>query len=105
MRLFATALAVLTFTTLPLVPASAQNQTAQQERMKACNTQASNQKLAGDARRSFMSECLSGKTIAEKPATAQQQKMKDCNATASQQNLSGDKRKSFMSTCLKGPGG
>src|SRR5690242_20725806 len=50
MRLFATALAVLTFTTLPLVPASAQNQTAQQERMKACNTQASNQKLAGDAR-------------------------------------------------------
>ncbi len=30
---------------------------AQQERMKACNTQASSQKLTGDARKSFMSEC------------------------------------------------
>lgn len=101
MRL-STVVAILAVTMLPLVPASAQNQTAQQERMKACNTQAGSQKLSGDARRTFMSECLSGKTIAEQPGNPQQQRMKDCNATASQQKLSGDKRKEFMSTCLKG---
>jgi hypothetical protein len=38
------------------MPASAQN--AQQQRMKDCNTQASG--MTGDARKSFMSSCLSG---------------------------------------------
>jgi psiF repeat len=38
------------------LPASAQN--AQQQRMKDCNTQASG--MTGDARKSFMSTCLSG---------------------------------------------
>jgi len=36
--------------------------TAQQELMKTCNAQAGNQKLTGDARKSRMSDCLSGKT-------------------------------------------
>jgi len=35
--------------------------TPQQELMKTCNSQAGNQKLTGDARKSFMSDCLSGK--------------------------------------------
>ena len=35
-------------------------QNAQQERMKSCNTQAGAQKLAGDARKTFMSSCLKG---------------------------------------------
>ena len=39
-------------------PAFAEN--AQQERMKTCNTKASEQKLAGDARKQFMSSCLKG---------------------------------------------
>ena len=39
------------------VPASAQLN-AQQQRMKDCNTQASG--MTGDARKSFMSTCLSG---------------------------------------------
>ena len=38
------------------LPASARN--AQQQRMKDCNTQASG--MTGDARKSFMSTCLSG---------------------------------------------
>ena len=38
-------------------PASAQV-TAQQQRMKDCNTQASG--MTGDARKQFMSSCLSG---------------------------------------------
>lgn len=69
--------------------------------MGTCNTQAGQQKLSGDARRQFMSQCLSGKPVAEKPLTAQQQKMKECNASASAAKLSGDKRRQFMSTCLK----
>jgi hypothetical protein len=46
--------------------------TPQQELMKICNTQAGNQKLTGDARKSFMSDCLSGKasTTLNTPAGA-----------------------------------
>jgi hypothetical protein len=46
-------------------PASAQL-TSQQQRMKDCNTQASG--MSGDARKQFMSSCLSGGTAeAKKP--------------------------------------
>lgn len=33
-------------------------QTAQQQKMKLCNQQAKEQKLKGDERKSFMSQCL-----------------------------------------------
>lgn len=78
----------------------ARAQSTQQELMKTCNAQAGAQKLAGDARKTFMSNCLSGKSA--KTLTPQQQKMTTCNAQASSQKLSGDARKQFMSTCLKG---
>ena len=74
-------------------------QTAQQNLMKTCNTQAGDQKLVGDARKAFMSNCLSGKSA--KTLTPQQQKMQSCNAQAGTQKLTGDARKQFMSTCLK----
>jgi HPt (histidine-containing phosphotransfer) domain-containing protein len=83
-------------------PVAAQSTNSQQERMKLCNKQAGDQKLTGDARKTFISDCLSGKATTAKLLTAQQQKMKDCNATATAQNLKGDARKSFMSSCLKG---
>ncbi len=73
----------------------------QQERMKACNTQASAKHLSGDARKTFMSDCLSGKTGAAKPLNSQQEKMKTCNAEATGRGLKGDARQQFMSTCLK----
>ena len=79
--------------------------TPQQERMKTCNSEAGTKKLSGDARKSFMSDCLSGKTAAGSttaPMTAQQERMKICNAKASEQKLAGDTRKQFMSSCLKG---
>jgi len=69
--------------------------TPQQERMKACNAQATDKK--GDERKAFMSTCLKG----DAPMT-QQNKMKKCNADASAKALKGDERKTFMSTCLKG---
>ncbi len=81
-----------------LHPAWAQN--SQQQRMTSCNAQASAQKLSGDARKTFMSDCLSGKTTAAAPMTPQE-RMKSCNAQAGAKNLSGDARKSFMSSCLK----
>jgi hypothetical protein len=83
-------------------PARAQN--SQQTLMKTCNTSAGTQNLSGDARKSFMSDCLSGKTPVAAPAApmTQQEKMKACNVQANDQTLKGDARKTFMSTCLKG---
>ena len=72
--------------------------TPQQERMKACNAQATDKK--GDERKAFMSTCLKGD--APGGTTPQQDKMKKCNADASAKALKGDERKTFMSTCLKG---
>jgi hypothetical protein len=69
---------------------------SQQDKMKACNTQAGDKK--GDERKAFMSDCLKGDDAT--PAT-QQEKMKKCNADANAKALKGDDRKTFMSDCLK----
>ena len=82
------------------VPSAAQS--AQRNRMKICNADAGSQKLAGDARKGFMAECLAGKTAPAQELTPQQAKMKSCNADASAKSLKGAERKGFMSTCLKG---
>ena len=65
----------------------------QQERMKACNSQAEDK--TGDERKAFMSKCLKGG--AAMPMT-RQDKMKKCNADASAKALKGDGRQAFMST-------
>ena len=69
--------------------------TAQQEKMKTCNADATAKALKGDERKAFMSTCLKAK-----PAT-QQDKMKTCNADATTKALKGDVRKAYMSDCLK----
>ena len=99
----AIAVAIIALATLITPAAIAQTSSAnsQQERMKSCNTQAGAQKLTGDARKTFMSNCLSGKTTTASK-NSQQEKMKTCNTQASSQKLTGDARKSFMSNCLKG---
>lgn len=88
---------------------------AQQEKMKGCNKEATGMK--GDERNVFMKKCLSkdymlksGAAASAVPATpatpaaasAQQDKMKACNAEAKTKELKGDERKKFMSACLKG---
>ena len=77
--------------------------TPQQQRMTSCNQQATSQTLKGDARKTYMSNCLknSQSAPADKSLTPQQQKMKDCNAEAGKKTSSGDTRKTFMSNCLK----
>ena len=106
--------------------------TAQQEKMKACNADATTQSLKGPERKTFMSTCLKGPSAAATPASAaaakpavaaapavaavpaaaaskpvsakaaQQEKMKTCNANATSEALKGAARKAFMKTCLSG---
>lgn len=93
----ATALACAALPTLAQQAATPQQspaQAAQQERMKSCNANASGRTLKGDARQTYMSACLSGKS--DQPTM-----MKVCNAQAGQDKLAGDARKSYMSSCLK----
>ncbi len=85
----------------PSYGAETKQVTTQQEKMKTCNTEAAAKKLSGDARKTFMSSCLSSKTTAG-TGTTQQEKMKTCNTEASAKKLSGEARKTFMSSCLKG---
>ncbi|MFK0313375.1 PsiF family protein [Pseudomonas sp. NPDC090233] len=70
--------------------------TAQQEKMKTCNADATTKALKGDERKAFMSTCLKK----DVPQT-QQEKMKTCNADATTKALKGDERKAYMSDCLK----
>ncbi|KOC89529.1 PsiF family protein [Winslowiella iniecta] len=78
----------------------AAEKTPQQQKMTLCNQHASSQALKGDARKSFMSECLS-KDSKISGMTPQQIRMKSCNAQAGEKALKGDERKIFMSGCLK----
>lgn len=76
--------------------------TPQQNKMKACNEQATAKGLGegkGDERKAFMKECLSAKP-AKTGGGAQQNKMRTCNKDAAAKNLKGDERKKFMSACL-----
>ncbi|MGO4570931.1 PsiF family protein [Microvirga sp. 2TAF3] len=86
------------------IGASAQHMTPQQERMRSCNTEASSKHMAGNARKTFMSDCLTGKvsTTGSTTMTPQQEKMKSCNTQASAKHMAGDARKTFMNSCLKG---
>ena len=77
-------------TTKPPSPAQA----AQQQRMTTCNEDAGQRNLSGDARKSYMSACLSGKMN-------QTTLMKVCNSQATQEKLSSDARKTYLGTCLK----
>lgn len=76
--------------------------TPQQMRMKNCNKEAGEQQLKGEARKSFMSSCLSGKkeVMAKGPANPDHPecaaKAKDANGKA----LAGAARASFMKKCV-----
>nr|WP_227012348.1 PsiF family protein [Duganella sp. FT27W] len=81
--------------------ASAAEPTAQQNKMKTCNAEATGKK--GDERKAFMKQCLSAKpapVVAVEPEIplSQQNKMKKCNNDAV--GKKGDERKVFMKACL-----
>jgi hypothetical protein len=84
-----------------------QAQAAQQERMRTCNTDAGTRDLKGDARRTFLSDCLAGRTATAtaQPSAAQaaqRNRMTTCNADAGTRQLTAEARRSFMSDCLAG---
>ncbi|MFL6228408.1 MAG: PsiF family protein [Pyrinomonadaceae bacterium] len=69
--------------------------TTQQDKMKTCNAEAGSKKLSGDARKSFMSQCLSAGGAM--PAAAG--KSDTCNAQADAKKLAGAARTSFIKKC------
>ena len=83
-------------------------QSAQQDKIKSCNKEASAKALKGDERKAFMKNCLSRKTViapALSPATAKKMthhdKLKSCNKEATAKALKGNERLKFMTKCLK----
>jgi hypothetical protein len=72
----------------------AKKPTAQQERMKACNQDATGKK--GDERKAFMSNCLKGKSEAAAPAAAAPA---GCEGMAAEKKLAGAAKSSFMKKC------
>jgi hypothetical protein len=81
---------------------SAWSATAQQEKMKTCNVDATTKALKGPDRQAFMKTCLSKEGGSASSLTPQQEKMKTCNKDATAKQLKGQERKTFMSACLKG---
>ena len=89
------AIALAAFVAGPVNAASPAPATSQQSKMKACNAQASTKALKGDARKGFMSQCLSGKTTTAAAMT----KGAKCKAEANQRKLAGAARTSFLKKC------
>jgi hypothetical protein len=73
---------------------------AQQQKLKACNAEAIQRNLQGDARQAFMSTCLSGGNGVLAPTNPQQEMMKACNQDATAKGLEGADREAFMKMCL-----
>jgi hypothetical protein len=74
------------------------------QRVKTCNLEASARKLTGDARQSFIAECVSGAGPAgsgTSTATAPSDKTLFCNMQASNRHLAGKARAGFVEECLK----
>lgn len=88
------------FAQAPAKSTDARQLTPQQQRMKDCNATAGKKNLAGEARKQFMSSCLSGSGAAA--TMTQQEKMTYCSQEAGTRKLSGDEREKFMSGCLSG---
>lgn len=74
-----------------------------QQRMRACNTQASQKRLEGGARNHFMRTCLNGRNGKGHKLTAQQQRSEACTHQARAQGFEGAARRGFMSECEKPP--
>jgi hypothetical protein len=68
---------------------------SQQDKMKACNTQAGDKK--GDERKAFMKTCLSNQPA---KSMTQSEKMSMCNKKTA--GLKGDDRSKAQSECMKG---
>ena len=93
------ALAVAVFA-LSAQAADEKKPNAQQDKMTACNKDAGAKKLEGDARKAFMSDCLSAKpaTAAAKPASSAASPA--CEKSADDKKLAGAARTSHIKKCM-----
>ncbi|KQV50547.1 hypothetical protein ASC95_14380 [Pelomonas sp. Root1217] len=73
--------------------------TPQQDKMKACNAEAKTSGKAGDERKAFMKECLSGgAAAASAPAAAPSSAA--CDKSAADKKLHGAAAKSHIKKCM-----
>ncbi len=95
------ALAVAAFA-LSAQAADEKKPSAQQDKMTACNKEAGSKKLEGDARKAFMSDCLSAKPAgaasAAKPTAAATSPA--CEKSADEKKLAGAARSSHIKKCM-----
>ncbi|XHS79689.1 PsiF family protein [Burkholderiaceae bacterium UC74_6] len=81
------------------VAAHAKEKTAQQEKMVACNKEATDKK--GDERKAFMKTCLSAKpAAAASAAVADSGAAAACDAKAAEKKLHGAAKTSFTKKCV-----
>ena len=88
-------------------PSSQGTSSSMEERQKDCNAQASAQSLAGDPRKAFMSDCLTGQAregSGSSSASTLQRLEQSCTTTANARHLTGGDLSAFMEECLKGQG-
>jgi hypothetical protein len=78
----------------------AEGLTPQQQRVRACNTQAKEKGLEKRERSRFITDCLNGRK-GKRPLTPIQAKNEACNQEADHRRLDGAARRGFMSECVK----
>ena len=98
-KLTAAAVLATSFT----APAWAQTLSPQMQLLNECNIKASAQGYAGQARKSYVSACVSGQkaTPVAKALNATQQKTSACEDQANTQRLGGEARQTFLKSCLR----
>ena len=79
--------------------AFARDLTPDQQRMRACNTQAKQKQLEGPERNHFMTSCLNGNGGNGRRLTLKQRRHEECNAQA--HGMEGAARRGYMTECEK----
>jgi endonuclease/exonuclease/phosphatase (EEP) superfamily protein YafD len=72
----------------------------QQQKREACDTQATGKSLSGEARKTFMDECLATPGMPVANNDDRNARRESCRAQAIAKNLSGDSKKAFINLCL-----
>jgi hypothetical protein len=76
-------------------------QPGQDEHLASCDADATAAKITGDARKSYISTCMSRKA-GQANTNAAREKLKSCTAQAGEKNLVEAPRKAFIDNCVKG---
>ena len=74
--------------------------TPEQQRVRACNTQAKHKKLEARERSRYITDCLNGRK-GHRPLTPIQAKNEACNKEADARGLNEAERRGFMGECTK----